>query len=161
MTEKSLISNFKLKIKNCCGFTLIELLVVISIIGILAALALTSYGGAQKQARDTQRRSDLAQYRNGLESYASVNNGLYPIHEAIYDVAGFCGAGTELNEFLSSCPAAPLSEEDETYYYRSDSSGTKYILYSDLETAYYWYVCSSGKSDKTASDAAPTIDTCP
>jgi prepilin-type N-terminal cleavage/methylation domain-containing protein len=145
------------------GFTLIELLVVISIIGILAALALTSYGGAQKQARDTQRRSDLGQYRNGLESYASVNNSLYPVHEAIYSVAGFCGEGgtEELNEFLSSCPTAPFSEEEETYYYRSDSSGTKYILYADLETAYYWYVCSSGKSDKTAADTAPTIDTCP
>lgn len=149
------------KFQISSGFTLIELLVVISIIGILAALALTSYGGAQKQARDTQRRSDLAQYRNGLESYASVNDGLYPIHEAIYDVSGFCGEGTELNEFLSSCPTAPLAEGEETYYYRSDSSGTKYVLYSDLETAYYWYVCSSGKSDKTAVDTAPTIDTCP
>jgi prepilin-type N-terminal cleavage/methylation domain-containing protein len=43
------------------GFTLIELLVVISLIGLLAALALVSYIGVQKQGRDTQRKSDLRQ----------------------------------------------------------------------------------------------------
>ena len=60
------------------GFTLIELLVVISIIGVLAGMSLVSYSTAQKQARDTERRSDLAQYRNGLANYAANNSGLYP-----------------------------------------------------------------------------------
>jgi len=56
----------KIKVENL-GFTLIELLVVISIIGILASLTLVSYTGAQKQTRDTQRRSDLNQYRNACQ----------------------------------------------------------------------------------------------
>ncbi|PIV00759.1 hypothetical protein COS55_03030 [Candidatus Shapirobacteria bacterium CG03_land_8_20_14_0_80_40_19] len=140
------------------GFTLIELLVVISIIGILASLALTSYGGAQKQARDTQRRSDLGQYRNGLEAYAASNNGLYPVHAAAYDTSGFCGGGV-LSSYLSSCPPDPITTN--TYYYISDAGGTKFILYANLETDYYWYVCSTGKSDKTVTDTAPNIATCP
>jgi prepilin-type N-terminal cleavage/methylation domain-containing protein len=59
------------------GFTLIELLVVISIIGILASLALVSYSAAQKQTRGIQRKSDLSQLRTSLEAYYSANNA-YP-----------------------------------------------------------------------------------
>ena len=143
------------------GFTLIELLVVISIIGILASLTFVSYSGAQKQTRDTQRRSDLSQYRNGLENYAASNNGLYPDHPSKYDVADFCGTGNDLDEFISGCPTDPTA--DETYYYISDPDdpGTGYILYADLETADWWYVCSSGKSDTTDDDTEPTFATCP
>ena len=94
--------------KNSFGFTLIELLVVISIIGILAALTLVSFGGAQKQARDTQRKSDLNQVKNALENYAGSNNGMYPI-QAIGNVTGVCGTGQELDEnFISFCPTDPL-----------------------------------------------------
>lgn len=141
------------------GFTLIELLVVISIIGILASLTLVSYSGAQKQTRDTQRKSDLAQYRNGLESYASTNNGLYPIHPSEYNVSDFCGSGKDLEKFISSCPTDPTASK--TYSYISDSEGTKYILYADLETAGWWYICSTGQVNKTTSETEPALATCP
>ena len=59
------------------GFTLIELLVVISIIGILASLTLVSYTGAQRQVRDTQRKSGLGQMKAPLEAYFSTF-GKYP-----------------------------------------------------------------------------------
>lgn len=146
------------------GFTLIELLVVISIIGILASLTFVSYSGAQKQTRDTQRRSDLAQYRNGLENYAASNEGMYPSYTSAGAVTGdLCSVLKP--DFISDCPDDPTEGED--YYYQSDgpndglASATKYILYADLETATLWYVCSSGVSDKTAEETAPTIDTCP
>lgn len=157
--EKLKIWGLALRSTATKGFTLIELLVVISIIGILASLTLVSYSGAQKQTRDTQRRSDLAQYRNGLESYASTNNGLYPIHASEYNVSNFCGAGADLEKFISICPTDPTA--GKTYYYISDSGGTKYILYADLETAGWWYVCSTGKVDKTTSETKPTLGTCP
>ncbi|KKT65740.1 MAG: Type II secretion system protein G [Candidatus Curtissbacteria bacterium GW2011_GWC1_44_33] len=49
------------------GFTLIELLVVITIIGILAAIAIVSYGGTQERARDSRRKSDLDAIKKALE----------------------------------------------------------------------------------------------
>lgn len=136
------------------GFTLIELLVVISIIGILAALAMVSYSGAQKQTRDTQRKSDLAQYRNGMEEYAATNNGLYPSGSG--KLINICSAN--LSEFISDCTVDdPLGTT--SYGYEASTDQTGYILYADLETAGYWYVCSSGKSDTSAT--APGIGICP
>jgi len=139
------------------GFTLIELLVVISIIGILASLALVSYSGAQKQARDSERRSDLNQYRNGLEQYATSNSSLYPVQVSEYVTTGFCGGG-DLTEFLSSCPDDPTDGND--YYYLSNSQGLAYLLYGDLETGGWWFVCSSGKVDKTADETKPGLGDC-
>ncbi|MBU1070815.1 type II secretion system GspH family protein [Patescibacteria group bacterium] len=51
------------------GFTLIELLVVISIIGVLAGMAAFNFQQARERARDVQRKSDLKQLQNALESY--------------------------------------------------------------------------------------------
>jgi len=142
------------KIKN--GFTLIELLVVISIIGILAALTLVSYTGAQKQTRDTQRRSDLNQYRNALENYATSNSGLYPA--SISSIGDLCGAGNPLDtSFISSCPADPIGG-DYSYGFYSSADGVSYVIYAPLETGDYWEVCSEGKSGKATDE--PTDSAC-
>ena len=136
---------------NCFkkGFTLIELLVVISIIGILASLALVSYTGAQKQARDTQRRSDLNQYRNSLEIYASSNNGIYP--SGLSTITSLCGSGKPLSSsYIASCPSDPITTQ-LPYGFYSSASGDTFVLYAQLETGGYWEVCSTGKSGKVAN----------
>jgi general secretion pathway protein G len=134
------------------GFTLIELLVVISIIGILASLTLVSYTGAQKQTRDTQRRSDLNQIRNSLENYAGSNNGLYP--KGLDSVANLC---SELvPNFMATCPADPSA--DQNYGFYSSAVGDEFILYAILETGGYWEVCSTGGSGK--AEDQPTDSTC-
>jgi prepilin-type N-terminal cleavage/methylation domain-containing protein len=47
-----------LKNKASKGFTIVELLIVIVVIGILAALVVTTYNGIQQKARDTERKTD-------------------------------------------------------------------------------------------------------
>ena len=56
--------DINMKLNHNKAFTLIEMLVVISLIGILAALALVSFGVSQKQARDSARKSDLKTISN-------------------------------------------------------------------------------------------------
>lgn len=152
--------------KKNFGFTLIELLVVIAIIGILASLALVSYGGAQKQGRDTRRKSDLAQYRNALEAYAGQNNGLYPgfAGSPVLIGSGNLCSDTYLNPFISStclsdpntsgsCSTGTVSGKVYCYYTSAAGSVPDYKMYGGLETTGFWEVCSNGKAGKATTIA--------
>src|SRR3954464_5492328 len=59
------------------GFTIVELLIVIVVIGILAALVITTYNGIQQKGRNTERETDLKAVQGQLEAYYA-ENGTYP-----------------------------------------------------------------------------------
>jgi prepilin-type N-terminal cleavage/methylation domain-containing protein len=59
------------------GFTIVELLIVIVVIGILAALVITTYNGIQQKGRNTERTTDLKAVQGQLEAYYA-QNGVYP-----------------------------------------------------------------------------------
>ena len=59
------------------GFTIVELLIVIVVIGILAALVVTTYNGIQQKARDTERKTDLNALHSHAEAY-QAENAKYP-----------------------------------------------------------------------------------
>lgn len=139
--------------KNSKAFTLIEMLVVISLIGILAALALVSFTSVQKQARDTTRKSDLKQYQTALENYANQNNGAYPIHATAVQMATLCA---DLG--MTTCFLDP---KDPTLTYKYISDGINYVLWSNIENksvTTYWKVCSTGKN--LESTIIPTLASC-
>ena len=62
---------------NQKGFTIVELLIVIVVIGILAALVITTFTGIQKKARDTERTTDIKALHGQIEAYYT-QNGRYP-----------------------------------------------------------------------------------
>ena len=63
--------------KNNKGFTIVELLIVIVVIGILALLVVTTYGGIQAKARNAKRGSDVSAIQTQLEAFFS-QNAYYP-----------------------------------------------------------------------------------
>lgn len=69
-----------LALRNSKGFTLIEILVVIGIIAILATIVLIAINPARqfKQARDTQRTSNVNAVLNAIGQYIADNKGSYP-----------------------------------------------------------------------------------
>jgi len=104
--------------KNNRGFTLIELLVAMTVASILMGLALVSYQGARKSARDGKRKTDLEQIRSALEM-CRADTGSYPT-----SLPGTCST------YLSSVPTDPLSP---TYEYRYSGSANSYTLCAYLE----------------------------
>ena len=62
---------------NKRGFSLVELIVVIAIITSLTAMGITSYSAVQRNARNTERKTDLKDIQVALEAYR-LENGAYP-----------------------------------------------------------------------------------
>ena len=77
----------KFRIWDFKGFTLIELLVVIAIIGIITAVAVTSYIGVQRSATRSEAYTNLDTLRLLEEDFFADNNCYQPL------VGGACPAG--------------------------------------------------------------------
>lgn len=102
------------------GFSLIELLVVIAIIGVLIAVGTASYLTAQKQTRDTRRKTDLMEIRQALETYRS-EEGAYPNSTA-----------SLVPNYITSLPTNPPNNLDYPY---TRLTVTTYSLCATLEIA--------------------------
>lgn len=152
------------------GFTLIELLIVMALIGVLGALFVTNYPGAQKSGRDTIRRSDLKQFQTAVEVYANKNNGFYPIRTTAVKPTLLCGAGNPLS-WIATCKNDPKDTLSQCsggtcqYQYITNAGGTNYGIWARLEKPsvaanVYYIVCSSGIT-KEGSTVPTTGNTCP
>ena len=107
------------------GFTLIELLVVVAIVGILAAVGITSYNGyisstKKKSAENLMQQISLAQ----TEYYSS--NGQY------YTNASSCTATDPASTKLETdlFDGADLINDNSAYYMciMDDSGGSDYLV---------------------------------
>ncbi len=127
------------------GFTLIELLVVIAIIGILAAFAFASFGGAQARARDSQRKNDLNQLQKALQLYYN-DHGYFPSNAGDTQ-ASFCWFDPQTDPctllksvlepaYIKKLPFDPKSDNFHLYKYcaiLTGSTANQYYLFSGFE----------------------------
>ena len=60
------------------AFTIVEIMIVVSIIGILAALAVPLVGDYVTSAKESAAKADLRSFRNFIEVYAAQHNGAPP-----------------------------------------------------------------------------------
>lgn len=155
------------RLLNSKGFTFIEIILVVTIIGLMGAVFITITSSAPKKARDTRRQSDIKQYQNALEVYASRNNGLYPSEPVAAGVQNSTTLCADLG--ITGCPEDPLngSTPSRFYKYQSDGAGggaagaTKYLMWVQYENSTnYWVVCSDGKSGSIASVANSGLGEC-
>lgn len=89
------------------GFTLIELLVVITIIGILAAIALPNYIKAKDKAKEAEVKANCHTIQIALERYATDHSGAYPNYIIGGDTRGW--------DLRSGCRALTHPSLDEDH----------------------------------------------
>ena len=91
-------------IKHAGGFTLLELMTVVTIIGILATLAVPNYQLSVKKAREGALKQALFVLRDVIDQYRA-DKGKYPPALADLVTAGY----------LRSLPADPITRSTQTW----------------------------------------------
>lgn len=71
------IETGKRGVRGAHGFTLLELMIVVTIIGILATLAVPSYQSSVVKAKEAALRQDLSTFRDVLDQH-KADQGKYP-----------------------------------------------------------------------------------
>ena len=88
----------KCGVRGAQGFTLLELMIVVSIIGILATLAVPSYHSSVVKAKEAALRQDLSTLRDVLDQH-KADQGKYPP-----SLSALVGAG-----YLRGIPTDPFT----------------------------------------------------
>lgn len=113
------------------GFTIVELLIVIVVIGILAAIVLTTYSGIQAKARNAKRQTDINSVQTQVEAYFA-STGHYPsfadLSSSSWDTTNMKSLDqSALHDPSASTAGITLSQTagDKVYQYAPlNSSGT-------------------------------------
>jgi prepilin-type N-terminal cleavage/methylation domain-containing protein len=108
--------------KNLTAFTLIELLVVITIIAILASIALPAFTSVQQKGKQTKALSNGKQIALALRLFASDHDGTYPSY--VVDANGI-PANPPVNVTTSNaafCQLFPTYLKSEAIFYVGGSA---------------------------------------
>jgi len=91
-------------LRQSAGFTLMELMIVMAIIGILATLAVPSFIGAMRSAREAVLKEDLHVLREAIDSYTEdKQKGPQSLDDLIQD------------GYLKEVPVDPMTRSNETW----------------------------------------------
>ena len=95
---------------NSAGFTLVELMIVMAIIGVLAVVAIPSYLGAVRQAREAVLKEDLHVMRGAIDSFtADKQKAPQSLEELVQE------------GYLKSVPVDPMTRQADWVTVTSDA----------------------------------------
>ena len=93
------------------GFTLIELMIVMAIIGILITLAIPSFVGAIKHAREAALKEDLQTMRTAIDTYTmDKQKGPQSLDDLVQD------------GYIRAIPEDPMTRSKDTWVTDSSES---------------------------------------
>jgi type IV pilus assembly protein PilA len=113
------------------GFTLIELLVVVIILGILAAIAIPVYIGAQTSAKNSTAQADLGNAKTAIMGYWT-KNGAWPANAKLTTTDlgsfGFTMSTPNTASIAYKGGAAPASTANDFCLTATGTTGQKYYV---------------------------------
>ena len=124
--------------QSASGFTLIELLIVMTIIAILATLAIPHFAGSIRSAREAVLKEDLHVMRDAIDSY-TMDKQKAP--QSLDDLIQ--------NGYLRAIPEDPMTHSKDTWV-----TDTSDAMYSIDQTDPGITDIHSG-SDETGADGQP------
>jgi general secretion pathway protein G len=90
--------------KNQRGFTLIELLIVVTIVGILAGIAVVNVKNAKRKAAESVLKANLALMRKGIDDYYADKQKFPASLQELVDA-----------KYMRKIPPDPITESSETW----------------------------------------------
>ena len=102
--SSSLVRNWRAVRRNQGGFTLIELLVVISLITLLAAMAVVQYRNSIQKTQEAALKNNLVRMRDAIDQYYA-DKGKYP---ATLDAL-------VSDQYLRKIPEDPFTKSADTW----------------------------------------------
>lgn len=109
------------------GFTLVELLISLSIIVILATIALVYYRSQADKALDARRKADLKRIQVAVEEYEKDHN-CYPLPQLVT-----CTPGKGLAPYINKIPCDPKTNASYLYDYQDSTCPSWYQIYTKLD----------------------------
>jgi len=100
---------YKRKTGATSGFTIIEVMIVLAIAGLIMLIVFLAVPALQRNARNTQRKSDAAAIASAIANYIDNNGGTLPTK---------VGAGATTGD-LTVCGATTNTETAKLGYYTS------------------------------------------
>lgn len=153
--------------KTNSAFTLIELLVVITIIAILASIALPVFNGVTERANQTKDLSNAKQIGLALKLFAGDNDGKFPVAlvdandafaqliptyvttEKVFYLAKSAWSPTAPDE-VTSPPSEALKSGENNFAYVNNLTDTSNPNYPLLADGFSATVARTYSSDETA-----------
>ena len=130
--------------RNNKGFTLIELMIVVIILGVLAAILIPRFMGAQNDARINAATADISLIREGL-GLCFVYDGIFPAATDFATLRAAIGRHISPPTEGRTFEALAYSQTDLGRNYAIDAevvNVTDWFIYADADTIWDKYVAA-------------------